>query len=246
MKIIGVIPARYKSSRFEGKPLADICGKPMVWWVYTAARKVDRLSEVYVATDDRRVEEVCKDLRIPVIMTSARHKTPNDRIYEVAQKISADIYVAILGDEPLIKPKAIEAALLSDEELPELYVTNLVAPIHNPVEAVDCTNNKVVINRNNEIIYASRAAIPYPKGSMEIVYRKILGISAMSREALEFYHATPRSKTEMAEEIDLLRWVENRKKVIAIDYETNMLSVDTPKDLEEVRKRMEEALSTYE
>lgn len=238
MKIIGVIPARYKSSRFEGKPLADVCGKPMVWWVYSAAKKVDKLSEVYVATEDKRVEEVCKDLKIPVIMTSDQHQTPNDRIYEVAQKISADIYVVILGDEPLIEPEAIEAVLLSEDELKDLYVTNLVAPIHNPVEAVDCTNNKVVTNRNNEIIYASRVPIPYPKGSLEIEYRKILGISAMSKEALEFYHKTPRSKVEMAEEIDLLRWVENRKNVVAIDYETNMLSVDTPKDLEEVRKRL--------
>lgn len=246
MKIVGVIPARYKSSRFEGKPLADICGKPMVWWVYTAAKKTDRLSDVYVATEDERVEEVCRELNIPVIMTSDQHQTPNDRIYEVAQKISADIYVVILGDEPLIKPEAIEATLQSDEELPSLYVSNLVAPIHNPVEVVDYTNNKVVINRDNEIIYASRTPIPYPKGSLEITYRKILGISAMSKEALEFYHATPRSKTEMAEEIDLLRWVENRKKVVAIDYETSMLSVDTPKDLEEVRKRMREELSNHE
>jgi len=246
MKMIGVIPARYKSSRFEGKPLADICGKPMVWWVYMAAKKTDRLEEVYVATENKRVEEVCKELGIPVIMTSDQHRTPNDRIYEVAQKIPADIYVVILGDEPLVKPEAIEAALLSDEELPDLYVTNLVAPIHNPVEVVDGTNNKVVTNRNNEIIYASRTPIPYPKGSLEITYRKILGISAMSKEALEFYHTTPRSKIEMAEEIDLLRWVENRKKVVAIDYETNMLSVDTPKDLEEVRKRLREELSDYE
>lgn len=246
MKIIGVIPARYKSSRFEGKPLADICGKPMIWWVYTAAKESKKLSELYVATEDKRVETVCKNLDIPVIMTSDQHRTPNDRIYEVAQKIFADIYVVILGDEPLIKPEAIEAALLTDEELPDLYVTNLVAPIHNPVEAVDCTNNKVVTNINNEIIYASRSPIPYPKGSMEIVYRKILGISAMSREALEFYHSTPRSKTEMAEEIDLLRWVENRKKVVAIDYETSMLSVDTPKDLEEVRKRLREVLLSHE
>lgn len=246
MKIIGVIPSRYKSSRFEGKPLADIYGRPMVWWVYTAAKKVNKLSEVYVATDDERIQKVCNSYDIPVVMTSSTHKTPNDRIYEVTQKIDADIYVVILGDEPLIKPEAIEAVLPSEEELNNLYVTNLVAPIHNPVEVVDCTNNKLVTNNKNEIIYASRAAIPYPKGSLDICYRKILGISAMSKEALGFYHTTPRSKIEIAEEIDLLRWVENRKKVVAIDYETNMLSVDTSKDLDEVIRRIGEELDYYE
>lgn len=239
-KIIGVIPARYKSSRFEGKPLADICGKPMVWWVYNAAKKVKRLDEIYVATEDLRVKHACEKLKIPVVMTSDQHKTPNDRIYEVATKIDADIYVVILGDEPLIRPEAIAAIIPEEEET--FYVTNLVSEIRNPVEVIDYTNNKLVTNSQNEIIYASRAPIPYPKGTMEFSYRKILGISAMSKNALEFYHKTRRSIIEHAEEIDLLRWVENHKRVVAIDYDCEMLSVDTPKDLEHVREIMSERI----
>ena len=235
MKIIGVIPARYNSSRFPGKPLADICGKPMVWWVHNAAKQVKELEEIYVATDSDVVESECKKYGIQTILTSDQHKTPNDRIYEVMTKIKADIYVVILGDEPLITPDVIAAVIPGEQEMNRFYVTNLVAEIKNPIEAVDYTNNKIVTNSDNEIIYASRAPIPYPKGSMDFQYRKILGISAMSKEALEFYHNTPRSVVERAEEIDLLRWAEHHKRVLAIDYNCEMLSVDTPKDLEHVR-----------
>lgn len=236
MKVVAVIPARYKSTRFEGKPLADICGKPMVWWVYEAARKTNGIDEIYVATEDCRVEKVCRVFNIPVIMTSDKHKTPNDRICEVMKKVNADVYVVILGDEPLITEREISAVIPT--ALDGFYVTNLVAEIKNPVEVIDYTNNKIVTNDDNIITYASRAPIPYPKGSLDIKYRKILGISAMSKEALIFYENTKRSKAEIAEEIDLLRWVQNGKLVRAVDIETDMLSVDTVKDLDEVRKRI--------
>ena len=107
MKVIGVIPARYQSVRLPGKPLADICGKPMVWWVYQQAKKVKRLDSVYVATDDERIEEICKRFSMPVIMTTSAHPTGSDRLAEVAQKIEADIYVTIQGDEPLLEPETI-------------------------------------------------------------------------------------------------------------------------------------------
>lgn len=236
MKVTAVIPARYKSSRFEGKPLADILGKPMVWWVYNETKKSERLDEIYVATEDKRVEEVCNKYGIPVLMTSDEHKTPNDRVCEIMKKTNSDVYVVILGDEPLIKVEAIDAVIPPKDKMDDLYVTNLVTEIKNPSEVVDYTNNKVVTNDENIITYASRSPIPYPKGSLDIKYRKILGISAMKREALEFYENTGRSKVEIVEEIDLLRWVQNGKKVVAVDYDVEMLSVDTPKDLEKVKE----------
>ena len=101
LKILGVIPSRYGSTRFPAKPLSDICGKPMVWYVYQQAKKVKGLSDVVVATDDERIVDVCKKYDMNVIMTSNRHKTPNDRVWEVSTKIDADIYVCINGDEPL-------------------------------------------------------------------------------------------------------------------------------------------------
>ena len=108
MKIIGVIPARYKSSRFPGKPLANICGRPMVWWVYQQCKKVKDFKEVYVATDDQQIFSVCEALDIKVIMTSDKHKTGTDRIGEVARNISADLIVNIQGDEPLLEPLIIQ------------------------------------------------------------------------------------------------------------------------------------------
>ena len=112
MKIIGVIPARYESSRFPGKPLADICGKPMVWWVYRQCMKVQEMDEVYVATDDVRIKQACEENDVRVIMTSKEHKTGTDRVGEVAGKIAADLYVNIQGDEPLLEPDTIRAAIL--------------------------------------------------------------------------------------------------------------------------------------
>ena len=113
MKIIGVIPARYKSSRFPGKPLADICGKPMIWWVYQQCKKVEDFDAVYVATDDQQILNTCKELGIEVVMTSDTHKTGTDRIGEVAQKIHADLIVNIQGDEPLLEPETIKALFTS-------------------------------------------------------------------------------------------------------------------------------------
>ena len=104
MKIIGVIPARYRSSRFPGKPLADICGKPMIWWVYQQALKVPELDLVVVATDDQRIQSVCDSLGMAVFMTSDKHPTGSDRVAEVAEKTNGDLYINIQGDEPVIPP----------------------------------------------------------------------------------------------------------------------------------------------
>ena len=118
MKIIGVIPARYKSSRFPGKPLVDICGKPMIWWVYQQAKKVPEFDEVYVATDDERIEAACDEHHMKVIMTSDKHETGSDRVAEVATKVDGDLFVNIQGDEPVINPEMIQEVIsifLEDE-----------------------------------------------------------------------------------------------------------------------------------
>ena len=111
MKIIAVIPARYRSSRFPGKPLVDICGKPRIWWVYQQCKKVKDFESVYVATDDQRIFDICKSLDMEVLMTSDLHKTGTDRIGEVAELIPADLVVNVQGDEPLLEPSTIQAAI---------------------------------------------------------------------------------------------------------------------------------------
>lgn len=234
MKRTGVIPSRYGSTRFPAKPLADICGKPMVWYVYQQALKAD-LDEVYVATDDERILNICNGLGMNVIMTSDKHKTPNDRVHEVSTIINSDIYVCINGDEPLIEPEVINASLPEAGENITMFYSNVITTIKNPVEVVDPTNIKVIANNKGEALWASRNPIPYPKGNMEFTYKKIVGIAAFSKDALDYYVNTPRSEIEKAEELDLYRFLVNHKIVKLKEIECSTLSVDTPKDLEHVR-----------
>ena len=243
LKTIGVIPSRYGSSRFPGKPLSDICGKPMFWWVYQHALKAG-LDEVYVATGDRRIYDVAVELGVNVIMTSTEHRTPNDRVWEVSTKIEGDIYLCINGDEPLINPEVIRRSLPEedDEQDLEYYYSNVMTTIKNPVEVVDPTNIKAVVNSRGDAMWASRSPIPYPKGSMKFTYKKLVGIAAFSGKALEFYHTTPRSRLEEVEELDLYRFLENGKKVKLKEIECDTLSVDTPKDLVYVRRLAQERI----
>ena len=133
MKVIGVIPARYESSRFPGKPLADICGKPMVWWVYQQVRKVSAFADVYVATDDIRIQQVCQELKIKVVMTSNTHPTAFLRICELSKTVEADFYVVINGDEPLINPKHIAAVIpQKDIQANEEIAINTIAEMNEP------------------------------------------------------------------------------------------------------------------
>jgi 3-deoxy-manno-octulosonate cytidylyltransferase (CMP-KDO synthetase) len=163
MKIIGIIPARYKSSRFPGKPLADICGKPMIWWGYNQAKKVKDLNEVYVATDDERIEKVCKEYNMKVIMTSSKHQTGTDRVGEVARNLNADLYINIQGDEPLIEPENIINAIKPFYEESDLKVSNLMTKIKNPVDVINNTVPKVITNKKNEGIFLTRSPCPHLK-----------------------------------------------------------------------------------
>lgn len=241
MKIIGVIPARYHSSRFPGKPLADLCGKPMFWWVYQQAKKA-KLDEVYLATDDERIYRAAEELGVKVLMTSTEHKTPNDRVYEVSTMVEGDIFLCINGDEPLIDPAVIERSLPEpgEEDLLEYYYSNVMTAVKDPVEAVDPSNIKAVVNEKGDALWISRSPIPYPKGNMDFTYKKLVGIAAMSRKALEFYYNTPRSHLEEVEELDMYRFLEHHMVVRLKEIECHTLSVDTPKDLEHIRKIMTE------
>ena len=233
MKIIGIIPARYKSTRFEGKPLADICGKPMVWWTYQQAKKVLELDEVYVATDSEKIKNVCDEFNMKVIMTSDKNETPTDRIYEVSNKIESYYYISINGDEPLIEPDTIRA-IIPKNKIDSIYVANIITEISDPVEVVDFTNLKVVTNDEGKGIYISRSPVPYPKGTMDFKYKKHVGVYAFNKASLDFYHNTKRGNLEKVEDIDLLRYIENNIQIDFINIKCKTLSVDTPKDLNRV------------
>lgn len=237
MKIIGVIPARYKSSRFPGKPLADICGKPLIWWVYRQAAKVSDLSKVYVATDDRRIKDACDALDIPVVMTSGKHKTGTDRVGEVARKISADLYVNIQGDEPLLDPATIKAAIAPfTKGRRAAAVTNLMAEIRRPTEVLSSTVPKVVVNGRQEAVFLSRCPIPYPKNPDGAKYYKQVCVYGFTRDALRSFCSLPRGVAESAEDIELLRFIEHGIPVRMVEVYKDTVAVDTPSDLEIVRK----------
>ncbi len=239
MKIIGVIPARYQSSRFPGKPLADICGKPMIWWVYQQCMKVEDFDAVYVATDDQKIYESCEALGIKVVMTSKAHKTGTDRVGEVARKITSDLIVNIQGDEPLLEPSTIRAAIEPFYKDTKLQISNLMTKIKNPVDAVNFTIPKVITNKDGIGLYLTRAAAPYPKGSLDYSYYKQVCVYGFKPDALQFFcdygMKYGKAKMEAIEDIEVLRFIENDYKVQFIEVESETVAVDTQNDLEKVR-----------
>lgn len=238
MKIIGIIPARYGSTRLPGKPLKDICGKPMIWWSYRQVEKVKQLDEVYVATDDVRIETACKELGLNVIMTADTHPTVISRICEVAGKIEADYYVVINGDEPLIKPEHIAAVIPSRILEPgEEMAINTITQIKNPAEVNDSANIKVVFDQCNRALYMSRTAIPYPNKRIDFQYWKHVGITGFSKMMLTAYAEMKMGEFESIEGIDHMRFIDAGKIMYFVKIEhAETLSVDTHKDLEKVRE----------
>ncbi len=246
MKIIGVIPARYASSRFPGKPLADICGKPMIWWVYQQCKKVDDFDEVYIATDDQRIMDAAEKYGMKAIMTSDKHKTGTDRIGEVAEKIPADLYVNIQGDEPMIEPETIRKAITPFYDNPSLEITNLMTKIHDPVDVVNFTVPKVIVNKDNVGVYLTRSTAPYPKGSIDYSYYKQVCVYGFKPDTLKFYcdygKKYGKARVEAIEDIEILRFIENGYKVQYVEVDSCTVAVDTQNDLEKVRRIVAEKL----
>jgi 3-deoxy-manno-octulosonate cytidylyltransferase (CMP-KDO synthetase) len=236
MKIIGIIPARYESSRFPGKPLVDICGKLMIERVYLQAKKVADFDSVYIATDDDRIYSSCQERNIDCMMTSTKHKTGTDRMGEVAEKISADLYVNIQGDEPLIEPETIRKAIIPfmEDKSYSIQVTNLMARIHNPVDLINSTVPKVIVSREGRGIYLTRSPAPFPKGGIDVTYYKQVCVYGFKPEALRFYCQSPRGIIESIEDIEILRFIEAGYHVQYIEVDSETIAVDTPNDLERV------------
>lgn len=240
MRIIAVIPARYESSRFQGKPLADICGKIMIERVYLQAKKVKEFDEVYVATDDERIYNACMERNIHVIMTSSSHRTGTDRIGEVAEKISADLYVNIQGDEPLIEPETIRQAIIPfiANADANIEVTNLMTEICNPVDLINFTVPKVIASRDGRGVYLTRSMAPFPKGNINVKYYKQVCVYGFTPRALKFYcdygKKFGKAKIEAIEDIEILRFIENGYHVQYVEVDSDTIAVDTPNDLTRV------------
>lgn len=233
MKVIGVIPARYQSSRFPGKPLANICGKPMVWWVYQQCKKVSAFDEVYVATDSELIKKTCDEYGMNVVMTRDNHPTHVNRIHEVSEKVDADYYVVVCGDEPLIDPKTIEA-VIPEANQEEFYVGGLCRYFSDPAEVIDPANIKVVTNNDEECILLSRAPVPFPYKTILFKYKKVVGVECYNKKSLDFFVSTEKGFLESIEDVTLQRFLENKIHIKYKLVDSISLSVDTPRDLEKV------------
>lgn len=240
--IVGVIPARYASTRFPGKPLVDICGHPMIWWVYQEVKKVEALSQVVVATDDERITAVCEKYDIPFVLTRNDHVNHVTRLAEVSDKLKADYYVCVNGDEPLINQKNIRDVIPDTLAKDDVYAGYLMRDLVDPAETLDPSNIKLSVLSNGRCVYMSRMPIPYPKGTLSVVYKKLMGIECFNKQALDFYVNTPMGELEKIEDIDHLRFIEHGKLVIIKKTDSESLSVDTKNDLEKVRGIMAERL----
>jgi 3-deoxy-manno-octulosonate cytidylyltransferase (CMP-KDO synthetase) len=236
MKVVAIIPARYRSTRFPGKPLADIRGLPMIVHVYRAVAQCSLFDWITVATDDERIGQVCDKHGMAWMMTSSEHPTGTDRVAEVASEIEAAIYVNIQGDEPMLKPEVIEAAarpLVEDTEQ-RLLVTNLCSLITDPAELIDTNVIKVALARDGRAIYLSRQPIPYPKSRQGARYLKQVCVYGFRRAPLLRFAALEPGPLESAEGIELLRFIENGIPVRFFEVESRSVAVDTPEDLERV------------
>lgn len=242
MKIIGVIPARYESTRFPGKPLVDIYGKPMLWWVYQKVKRIKGFSDVYCAIDDDRIQKVCEENGMNFIRTRNDHPDHISRIHEVAERVEADYYICINGDEPLITKECIQPVL------PKCVVDGpffggAMRTISSPAEAIDPANIKLVVSETGKCIYMSRVPVPYPKGSLNVSYKKYVGVECFNKSALDFFVNTKMGCVEKVEDIDHLRFLEHGIELHFSQVESDSISVDTKKDLDFVKEKMMERLS---
>ena len=240
MKTIGVIPARYGSSRFPGKPLQDICGKPMLWWVYQQVVKVRELQDAYVATDDERIVDLCNHFDMKVIRTG-EHNTHIARVHELSTKVDADYFVNVNGDEPLIEPETIRA-IIPDKASADPRVFGLMKILRDPVELIDPTNIKVACNKDGVALYISRAPIPHPYKTILFEFKKAIGVECWNKAALDLFVNSEPGLLETIEDLVALRFFENGCPMHYTLVESNSLSVDTPKDLEKVRLIMKSLL----
>jgi len=245
MNFIGIIPARFQSTRFPGKPLVLLGQKPIIQWVYENAKKA--LSEVYVATDDERIYQTVEAFGGKAVYTSADHQSGTDRVAEAARKIAEtirfDVVINIQGDEPFIHPEQIEG--LKDCFISsETEIATLIKPITSAVEITNINRPKVVINQNQEAMYFSRSASPFVRDSKpeEWINRNTfyshIGMYAYRYDILLELTKLPTGILEKAESLEQLRWLENGYRIKTAQTQFENIGIDTPEDLVQAQKSL--------
>ncbi|HTX34414.1 MAG TPA: 3-deoxy-manno-octulosonate cytidylyltransferase [Bryobacteraceae bacterium] len=239
-KILGVVPARFASSRFPGKVLAPISSKSMLQHVFERASLARYLTSTIIATDDQRVYDAARGFGAPVRMTRSDHPSGTDRVAEVASAESASIVVNIQGDEPLIDPDAIDAAILPLIHDSEVAMATLKKRIEDPREIGDPNVVKVVTNRAGDAIYFSRCPIPFVRDpAAPGMHFKHIGLYVYRRDFLLSYSSLPIGPLERAERLEQLRALENGHPIRVVETEYESVGVDTPEDLARVARLFE-------
>ncbi len=247
MKAVAVIPARYGSTRLPGKPLLDICGKPLIQRVWEVVARVHGLDEIIVATDDERIAKVVQEFGGKAMMTSPDCQSGSDRVREVAQTVEADVYVNVQGDEPLLEPSAIEKLLEVFAHDSSVQVATLCSSISKE-EAQSPNQVKVVRDHAGNALYFSRAPLPFVREANDTAdYFGHVGIYAYRKKILCSFTALPASSLEQAEKLEQLRFLQAGIPIRVIEVPRMGVGVDTQEDLERVRavvreKRKAEAL----
>jgi 3-deoxy-manno-octulosonate cytidylyltransferase (CMP-KDO synthetase) len=244
MKIIGIIPARYASTRFPGKPLIQIAGKSMLQRVYEQSIKADQLTDVIIATDDDRIATHAESFGAKVVLTKSNHPSGTDRCYEALlnANISADYVINIQGDEPFIDPIQInELAAICDGQT---ELATQMIPVDNHAVLFDTGEVKIVLNTNQEALYFSRMVIPFIKGvnqtewHLHHPYYRHVGMYAYRTDILQKITALSPSSLENAESLEQLRWIQNGFKIKLVQTKFDSHCIDTPEDIEKVLKLM--------
>jgi len=241
MRIVAIIPARYASTRFPGKPLADLNGKSIIQWVCEGVSKVNLIDQVIVATDDERIMGHVKAFGGQAVMTSPNHPSGTDRIAAVAKDLKdVDIVVNVQGDEPFVSEQQV-TALLGGFEHPHIFITTLARKINKSENLLSPNVVKVVKDDHGKAIYFSRHAIPFlrdiPLGQwvVEGKHYQHLGLYAYRRETLLKLTALPKSNLEQLEKLEQLRWLEAGYDIYVTETEQESIGIDTPEDLERAR-----------
>jgi 3-deoxy-manno-octulosonate cytidylyltransferase (CMP-KDO synthetase) len=238
-RVVVVIPARYGSTRLPGKPLVTLAGKPMIQRVYERVKLARRVDRIIVATDDERIVKAVEAFGGEARMTRADHRTGTERVAEVAAHEAGEVFVNVQGDEPLLDPVAVDAAVNSLLEEPAASISTVATPIRTPADIMDPNVVKTVLDFDGNALYFSRAPIPWVRdiaSKIQVRHLKHLGLYVFQRDALLEYPTLPQGELERIEQLEQLRWMEYGWKIRVAEVEHDAISVDVPEDVARVEK----------
>jgi 3-deoxy-manno-octulosonate cytidylyltransferase (CMP-KDO synthetase) len=236
MRVIIVIPARYRSSRFPGKPLVKLLGKPMIIWVAELSSRAVGKENVYIATDDSKIQKTVIQMGYNVVMTSKNCLTGTDRLAEVAKKIEADIYINVQGDEPLVDPTDIQKIIDLKKQYPN-DVINGYTKMEKDEDPQSLSKPKIIFTEDKRMVYISRQPLPGfkdPKYSSKVYYKQVCIYAFNREELLTFGNFGGKSKLEESEDIEIIRFLEWGKTIRLVETKPKSLAVDVPEDVENV------------